>query len=306
MNICDLPDEILTQILLRSASYALGRRYYILAVVCRTFHSILANPSTKDVLLRLHKHSLIAFIQSSCIGAPDLERVLIYYVQNTTDPDELRLIVEGYEQSLRHKNAYQPCLLNVAADHNYQSLARLLIARGADPNYRALWWGTKDYGHSSALWTAVKKDNLPMLRLLVHAGGECPFSGFYTAHSWAKSPDAHRLLLRSSDVYGPEEVLAAGIQRVNPFSVRMALALGALVSDQDFLDMVFGLLVESDADKLREKMDALLECTQLFIDAGLDVSDLLSVLVEGEAFVGEVFHYLVERGADPKLVKPPP
>ncbi|KAI9326036.1 hypothetical protein DFJ73DRAFT_867302 [Zopfochytrium polystomum] len=270
MALSEVPVELLRHILLVASSYELGRTYYLLATVCHDFNRILSDRRAKDRILRARKDTLLAFLQTSCAGAPDLEQVMIDYVRNTADPSEIDRILKGYER-LRHNS-----FLNFAVYHGFLDLTRLLISMGASINPH----GSKDSGHVSALWGAVEKDNIPILQLLVEAGGECPYDGYVTPFSMARSRAANHLLLKSSTVEGPDDVFQMGCSGLDPSTVQLAFALGANATLLNFKEMIVDEIRLGESLENRERMPDLLACVQAFIDVGLDVEEMLSAIDE--------------------------
>ncbi|KAI9326035.1 hypothetical protein DFJ73DRAFT_801520, partial [Zopfochytrium polystomum] len=267
MSISDLPHELLQDILLLAASNDLGPTYYALATVCRSFNGILSNRTIKLSLLAANKHDLLGKIASSWLGAPDLESILTDYVASIDAKEKKHILAVAPSERHRYHS-----LLNLAVDRRFRGLAQLLISRGADPTSGT--FGRKDYYCVSPVWKALEHDDLPMLRLLLDADADNPYNGFYTGQEIAKSPGAHRLLLQASGCDGPNYVIQYACAKLDPPSVRLALALGATVSVNTFKDMVDYFEDDDLAD--------FLACTELLVDAGLDPNDMLSALAAGE------------------------
>ncbi|KAI9350548.1 hypothetical protein DFJ73DRAFT_832570 [Zopfochytrium polystomum] len=255
--------ELLEWILLAAASHSLNRSYYALATVCRSFHRILSRDFIKLGILRSHQHNFVPFL-TACAGAPNLERLLITFLTGT---------------NLDRRNAaVQSALLDLSVKRGFLVLARLLLTNGADPNQRHLWDGIEDPDQSSAVWRAVEKDDVAMLRLLVDFGAVCPFNEFENAHLFAQSDEAHRLLL--DDNFGPDDVLDAAIREIEPESVRLALAMGATPALDDVLALL-GRWLKQEVPGW-DAVERVVECVQHFVDAGMDAEEILATMGDGK------------------------
>ncbi|KAI9330589.1 hypothetical protein DFJ73DRAFT_858504 [Zopfochytrium polystomum] len=269
LAICDLPDDLLLPILLAAASHELGRAYYTLSTVCRSFHRILANDALKLHILRRHRPSDLLFcLQSWAGGAPDLERLIVAHLTALPDSRDLAAVA----------TRDPPSLLDFAVARGFVDLSRLLLKHGADGNRRR-----RRYPHwyDDEVWRAAKRNDLAMLRLLlVDLGAWNPFDEFETAHAVARSAAAQRLLLRAPTTgpRDPAEVLARGIELRDPEMVRLALAVGAAASVHDVVKQL-AVLAKNDTST-DDEMGRLFACTGLLLDAGIDELQLLNGITE--------------------------
>ncbi|KAI9340186.1 hypothetical protein DFJ73DRAFT_845550 [Zopfochytrium polystomum] len=256
-TITNLPDDIVQPILLLATSHTLNRVFYKLAVVCRSFHRLLANEAIKTAIVTSHHHNLLLLFES-CAGAPDLERLLVAHLTRAGLDDKSPKALSS--------------LLETAVAFGFRELARLLLTKGADPFYERTW-ENKDWYNSSTAWQVADKEDAAMLQLLVDLGAAFRLRDATDSPLLhARTGAAHRQLLRSPTYgLGPRNLLDG---MLNPGAIRLALALGVSVTAEDFAVMVVQRGWESEGVFEMCPID----CAQLLLDAGLDAQEMLDAV----------------------------
>ena len=223
------------------------------------------------------------------------------------------LLAAGANVNLAGKYTGTPLIAALSGKH--ADLARLLLARGADPNHtRPAAYG-EGYSGSSALSLAIA--NLPNLvpTLLAHHAAVNEINGSPLATAiGAKRPDLVRLLLaRHADVNGAEGApLLAAIRAQDPGTARFLLQRGAKInpprskvvltrSSASPISAARTLpTIETTPSTLRVAVMYGPECFDLLMQAGADITPdkpdiLLAAASAGHAVL---FDRLISLGAN--------
>jgi ankyrin repeat protein len=247
------------------------------------------------------------------IHTNDLLQAAVWHKQ----PDSVTALLDA-GLDINNVNKDQKTALVVAADHNRVDIAKLLLAKGADPNFPCKY---------QPLYVGIMHPNI--VRELVNAGADVHQHDLLQCAAWHRQPDSMNMLLDAGvDINNinndKKTALGVAADHGREKEVEALLARGAdpnVPGPHQPLSMaiqhpnILKMLVASGANP--HIHDALQSATwhrrpesiKILLDAGVDINNLnndnrTALFVASEHGREEEAKVLLSRGADPKFPGP--